>query len=120
MNSKQKKDLDKLFSLVIRERDDYTCQKCGTQNKHVQCAHIFSRSNLSVRWELDNGITLCYYCHLNWAHRNPVEFTEWAEDYLGLDKWDTLKVLRNVKSNIDYKQKKQELQNYIKERINEN
>lgn len=111
MTSKQKKELDKLFSLVIRERDDYTCQKCGTRNKHVQCAHIFSRSNLSVRYELLNGITLCYYCHLNWCHRKPLEWTEWVKEHLGQEKWDTLNVLAKTSRKINYKEKKKELLN---------
>ena len=114
MTSKEKKELDKLFSLAVRERDHYTCQKCGTINKHVQTAHIFSRSNLSVRWELLNGITLCYYCHINWCHRKPVEWTEWVKNYLGQDKWDTLVVYRNLKRRINYKEKKAELGSLIK------
>jgi len=113
MTSKQKKELDKLFSEVVRMRDNYTCQKCGTRNKHVQCAHIFSRSNLSVRYEPLNALTLCYYCHLNWCHRQPVEWTEWIQNYLGKDKWDTLVVYRNSKRKIDYKQKRSELKKII-------
>lgn len=113
MTSKEKKELDRLFSLAVRTRDNYTCQKCGKQHKHVQCAHIFSRSNLSVRWEMRNAITMCYFCHLQWAHRQPVEYTEWIKNYLGAD-YEKLQELANTKVKINYKEKRKELLDYLK------
>jgi predicted restriction endonuclease len=84
------KKLDKLFSKIVRERAGYRCLKCGTISKYTQTAHVFSRNNRSVRWDLDNGICLCYYCHIMWAHREPVEFTEWIQKKLGRKKWEYL------------------------------
>lgn len=81
--SKLKKKVDNLFSLFIRTRDGFRCKKCGKVSKNVHCAHIFSRNKLSVRYEPKNAITLCYYCHLMWAHREPVEFTEWVRGEIG-------------------------------------
>ncbi len=80
---KLKKKLDTIFSLKVRARDGFRCQKCGKVEKHNHCAHIFSRNNLSVRYEMNNAICLCYYCHLMYAHREPVEFVLWVKNKIG-------------------------------------
>lgn len=76
-----KKKLDILWSKQIRERDRI-CQKCG-KAKASQAAHIISRGNLSTRWNPKNGIGMCYYCHIIWAHRKPLEFVDWLETKFG-------------------------------------
>jgi hypothetical protein len=86
---KAKKELDKLWSLFIRNRDR-TCRKCGKTGS-TQAAHIFGRGNLSTRWDAANGIGLCFYCHIYWAHRQPVEFTLWITEELGKAEFDRLK-----------------------------
>src|SRR3990167_1564497 len=72
---------DIAFSLFIRARDG-KCVRCGKKD-NLQCAHIFSRSARSVRWDELNAITLCGGCHLFWAHKNPIEFTEFIMKRLG-------------------------------------
>ena len=85
--------LDKVFSLIIREYG--SCEKCGKRDG-LQCAHIFSRSNLAVRWDTDNAWCLCAGCHLYWAHKNPVEFTEWTKNRMGEEKYQALRVKANT------------------------
>jgi hypothetical protein len=76
-----KRKLDKEASRIVRARGG--CAKCGkVAYEHLQTAHIFSRSNLAVRWDLLNLLCLCDGCHF-WAHKNPVLFTEFVVDYLG-------------------------------------
>ena len=72
---------DLAFSLFIKTRDKY-CLKCFRKD-NLQCAHIFSRSARSVRWDELNAIALCGGCHLFWAHKNPIEFTEFIMKRLG-------------------------------------
>ncbi len=79
--------LDKLFSVIIRGKGK--CEKCGRTNSLVP-AHIFSRKNLSVRWDKDNVFCFCIDCH-SWAHRNPNLFTEFAKGKLGNEKYEELK-----------------------------
>lgn len=81
--------LDKVFSLWIRHRDQ-RCLKCGIK-ENLQCAHIFSRTARSVRWDPLNAITLCYRDHLYWAHKNPIEFTEFIQHHLGEKNYSLLK-----------------------------
>lgn len=84
-----KKLLDKEFSLIVRKKG--RCSRCGKKD-NLQCAHIFSRSLLSTRWNLDNAICLCGGCHLWWAHKNPVEFTEFVKEILGEERFDALRL----------------------------
>ena len=52
-----------LWSRFIRARDTHQCVVCNSDDR-VQAHHIFRRTLLSqARYELGNGITLCYECH---------------------------------------------------------
>jgi hypothetical protein len=84
--------LDKALSTIVRTCG--SCRRCG-KKKNLQCAHIFSRNNRSVRWDFKNVVCLCAGCHF-WAHANPVLFTEWVRQFLGEDKYATLKLQANT------------------------
>lgn len=72
------KKLDKIISAKIKERDNYTCQRCEKEVQGVNCqwCHIITRSNKRLRWDLNNSLVMCYYCHRLW-HSSPIESTEW-------------------------------------------
>jgi len=83
----------------VKERAGMKCEYCGridTLNSH----HIFSRSNQSTRYDLDNGVCLCVAHHTFSskfsAHKTPAEFIEWLKDYRGLEKYEELR--RKAKS----------------------
>jgi len=86
---KAKRELDTLFSRAIRSRDK-VCQKC-LSSPASQAAHIFTRGNLTTRWDKDNALGLCYPCHIHWAHRKPVEFTLWIIERMGEENFATLR-----------------------------
>ena len=77
------KKLDKLVSDIVRSRG--VCARCrrGGESVVLQCSHIFSRRNFSVRFDLNNCLCLCLRCHLYWAHKNPIEFYEFVQEHLG-------------------------------------
>lgn len=54
------KSLDSLWSKIVRKRDPKCC-KCGKPT--TEAHHIFGRRAMATRWELDNGLGLCAYCH---------------------------------------------------------
>lgn len=74
------KKLDKLVIDIIRLRDNHVCQHCaktlGGSNEHV--SHVVPRSlGNKLRWDLQNLKLLCFHCHINWWHKNPIESGEW-------------------------------------------
>jgi len=97
------KKLDKLWSLAIRGRDKFTCQKCGRKHKRVQAAHIVARVFKKTRWDLKNGVTMCHYCHIFWGHRQPVEFTRWIENKVGKRLVTALEKKAYKKGDINHK-----------------
>lgn len=116
MLKKSKKTLknkcDKLWSLAVRQRDNYTCQKCKAKHeinsRGLHPHHIFSRRSVSTRFDMDNGITLCFGCH-RVAHDKPHDFKDWIVSYLSdMDRykdrltWDELREASNEIHKIDY------------------
>lgn len=79
---------DKWFSDVVRKKANSSCEHCGTTGR-MECAHIWGRARKSVRWSLDNAISLCHYCHRDFT-ANPVKFTEWVTSHLGQGHMDIL------------------------------
>lgn len=92
---KLKDKLDKLFSVIIRSKGH--CERCG-KTEYLNCHHIFSRSNLSVRWNLDNGVCLNAGWHTlqkNSAHKNPIEFINWIKGQRGVEWYENLRIKAN-------------------------
>lgn len=54
----------KAWRKSVFERDDYTCQLCGVRGAKIN-AHHKKRyaTHPNLRYELENGITLCVPCH---------------------------------------------------------
>jgi len=109
MKRSEIKKLDKAWSEAIRWRDTY-CQKCGSEER-LSAAHLFSRTNRSVRWDLDNGICLCYRCHIHWSHKEPIEFVRWLAQTKGSKFID---MVRRKKNKIAKNQKYQEILDKLK------
>lgn len=81
--------LDKVCSEIVRSHGQ--CMKCGLGDyDKLQCAHIYSRTYRSVRWDLDNLLCLCASCHF-YAHKNPLIFAEFVRNHLGEVKYQSLK-----------------------------
>ena len=72
--------LDKVCREIVRLRDDNRCQHCNNSvvKSNAHCSHVIpkSRGN-ALRWDLINLKLLCFHCHINWWHKDPMEAYEW-------------------------------------------
>ena len=89
--------LDTLWANAVKKRDGYRCRKCGKVypkgSRGIQAAHIFGRRHKSTRWDMSNGLTLCFGCH-RWNHENPVEYAKWLKEEIGQAEIDRLNIKR--------------------------
>jgi len=78
---------DREFSRFIRARDG-RCVTCGTTER-LQCGHLFSRSNYSLRWDERNAYCQCASCNMRHEY-DPAPLTMYylslysQEDYVKL------------------------------------
>ena len=91
--------LDKLFSKLIRERDDWTCRASGENKRHepasLHCAHIMGRRHVGLRWHPMNAVSLTPAKHFYFTER-PFEWTYWCEEEFGKDRVTELRRVANV------------------------
>lgn len=101
--------LDKASKQVVYLRDNYTCQKCGKYSKtDYQASHVIPVSaGNKLRWDPLNMKVMCYHCHLNWWHKNPMEAAEWFATKFP-DRWKYLQENRGM-----YKHTLQELEDLL-------
>lgn len=87
---------DAVFSKLIRARDQ-RCLYCGKGPDQAQlhCSHVYSRKNLSVRWDEMNAKALCAYHHRRFWHEQPKEALEWLTGLWGEDHMAELKARAN-------------------------
>lgn len=53
----------------VYKRDSFICKKCNIHPKYLECHHILNwKDNVSSRYDVDNGITFCRDCHIEF-HR---------------------------------------------------
>lgn len=112
--SKYKKILVILAKLYAKHRDKFICQKCWTKT-NIHWSHIIP---VSADWRLaiciDNIKSLCFHCHMNRWHKNPIESWEWIrkkrpdrikkleQQHIENMKWWTISIVR-------YKEQAQEM-----------
>ena len=89
--------LDKLFAEYIKKRDNYTCQRCGKRVSGSNChvSHVIPRSRGDhLRWDPMNAKVLCFHCHINFFHKNPLEAAEWFKNKFPY-RWEYLEREKN-------------------------
>ena len=111
--------LDKLWSKIVRTRDSFTCQRCGKRHdkksRGLHAHHILTKGShgFSIRWDLDNGVAVCYGCHM-FLQGNPDENEYFAKNILGID-YDGLKRLGKKTVKVFYNEKKSELKDILED-----
>jgi hypothetical protein len=85
---------DAAFSSAIRMARNNTCEHCKRTDGKMEAAHIYGRSNKSVRWDTLNILCLCFRCHLDFT-ANPLDFETWLKRYVGQGYLDILNEKRH-------------------------
>ena len=102
---------DKYFSLYIRTRDKWTCQRCQKPytppTNALHCSHFQGRGKEATRFEPLNADALCYGCH-QYFTSHPLEHYEWQVERKGQKVVDQLKLQSN-----SYKKKDRKLEALI-------
>jgi 5-methylcytosine-specific restriction endonuclease McrA len=104
MTSYQKKEIYKLLREYLILRDGERCLRCG-KTETLAISHIFPRgSHRAMELEPDNLKFLCYYCHICWWHKNPIEAHEWLATAIPKPRLDKLKLMANTSHKVpEYK-----------------
>lgn len=91
----RKKELDRLWSIIVRTRDGH-CTFCGRTEGKLDANHIMSRRHMATRWNVDNGNSLCFTCHRRF-HDDPPWGVAQVLEMIGRDKYDELQgIARNI------------------------
>jgi hypothetical protein len=97
---------DKYFSLYIRTRDNWACQRCGKRHEPptnaLHCSHFKGRGKEATRFEPLNADALCYGCH-RYFTAQPDEHYEWQVQRKGKDVVDRVILLSNTYKKRDRK-----------------
>jgi len=86
MKIKSKKWLErealKKWREEVLKRDKVTCQLCKKKPNRIHCHHILPRLIKELKYDVMNGIALCFRCHKvgkNSAHQNSLFFSQWLK-----------------------------------------
>jgi len=116
------KELDKVFSLYIRQRhanlDGFVdCITCQTSRhwKKMQCGHFMSRSKYATRWDDENCQVQCDGCN-RWKQGEQYKFSKWLDENYHEGKADELVLKSNQTAKFtDYEL--EEMINHYKQLI---
>lgn len=87
---------DKLWADIIKKRDKQ-CIYCGI-GYPLNAHHIFTKGRHgNLRWNIDNGVTLCAKCHTFGVHINPAPYMLKIIEYVGDDVMEKLRVQAQIK-----------------------
>ena len=106
---------DQAFSRCVRERADWTCEKCGSKHEEgsmgLHCSHIFSRRHRTIRWSGDNAQALCFSCH-SWYGGNPADSGVWIAEFLGEGHIDLLREKKEQRLKVSKLEEKEIAKHY--------
>jgi hypothetical protein len=84
---------DKIFSEYIRARDGYQCFICGKIGGVMQCGHLITRADYSVRWFELNGNCSCPGCNM----RHEYDYSIYHNKFIaikGNEAWEEIRLKR--------------------------
>lgn len=98
---------DSVFSLYIRTRDNWTCQRCGSsflpKSQGLQCSHYFGRGRENTRFDPFNADALCFGCHQIWGSEDREAYRDFKVRQLGGEGFELLRIRANTTVKKDRK-----------------
>jgi Bacteriophage Lambda NinG protein len=90
---KPQSELDRLFSLIIRNSHPNFCHSCGKSHEvsESQCGHYIPRGNFSVRYDLRNALPVCVTCNY-FVSEHVQQLEKRLIELYGEDVIDTLQI----------------------------
>jgi len=107
--------LDILMSTYIRAKAEGVCEWCG-QRPCRDAHHFKGRIRMTVRFDEENMVALCGYCH-RYLHNNPDVNTDFFRKRLGNERYENLVMRANMTTKeypIDKEKIKDDLNRKIK------
>lgn len=109
---------DRAFSLWIRSRANWTCERCGKKylppTSALHCSHFVGRGKENTRFDPNNASAHCYGCH-QYLTSHPAEHVAWKVNQVGQQQVDML----ILKSNMYCKKERKLEAVYWKKRLQE-
>jgi hypothetical protein len=97
---------DRAFSNFIRERDGWTCQRCGREypppTSALHNSHFFSRGKWSTRFDPENCMALCYGCHRFMDKHIESEYKPFKIERIGEDAFSALSIRAYTPGKSNY------------------
>ena len=112
--TKIRKEVETLAKRIAKERAGWICQRCHkkVEGSNAHGSHIIPVSHGNVlRFDPMNILCLCYHCHINFFHKNPLDAVAWLQESFP----ERIEYVNSKKNNIvkfsyeDYVQMKMDL-----------
>lgn len=98
--------LDRQFSVLVRQRSDWTCAVCGRcyegDPEELHCSHFYHRVHHAVRFDFENCDALCWECH-QYMDLHPAEHDAWKLGQLGPERFEALRLRAQQVVKLDLK-----------------
>jgi late competence protein required for DNA uptake (superfamily II DNA/RNA helicase) len=115
----KRRQVDRLYSKIIRLRDKFTCQRCRhkhtTKSKGLHASHFFSRKREATRFDWDNVDSLCLACHLSWSRDRRDDYLKFKKKQLGFMRYEALAYRAKIKNESIKINERQNIKAFRKE-----
>lgn len=95
---------DHFFSLYVRYRDNWQCQRCHAQYEPVtnalHASHFWGRARESTRFDPINVVAHCHGCHAFFT-ANPELHRQWKLNQIGQTEYDKLMIRAETRQKKD-------------------
>lgn len=100
--------LDLHVKAIALERDGHQCvvdvEGARCKRGPLSACHVLPKGRYPrLRFEVENIFSACYYHHIIWQHRHPLEFAAWFHSkYPG--RYERLQVMAATSRKVDLKE----------------